>query len=125
MIQRDTLRSLLIRWQSGEITEREIHEEAEELYLQFWAERPTNAEIAHDDPASFLGEILAQLEMLNVGLIVTEDIPAMLAFLNTSQGEEAKSWLAWERYMQSIDFKEREGRIATNRYYITSPLPET
>jgi hypothetical protein len=69
MIQRDTLRSLLIRWQSGEITEREIHEEAEELYLQFWAERPANAEIAHDDPASFIGEILAQLEMLNVGLI--------------------------------------------------------
>jgi hypothetical protein len=113
-IDRSTLRSLLLQWDSGKLTEKAIHEAAEGLW-----ERYDWPEYSDTDDQSIAIEVLAQLEILNHQLITREDIPALLDFLETPPGQAARGWKQWRQYWDSIDFALRRRELATNPYYIT------
>jgi hypothetical protein len=116
-IERRQLRDLLQRWQRGEVSEREVHEEAEALWEHY---APLKG---HDEdaPQSIAMGVLSNLETLNWQLITPEDIPAMLAFLETPLGQERQGWQAWHRYWQGIDFNQRRQSLRNNPYYAKSP----
>ena len=64
-IDRNSIQTLLERWQSGLIDERHVHEEAERLCEQY-EEWPT---LSEHHPESIALEVLSHLEILNHQLI--------------------------------------------------------
>ena len=83
--------NLLKEWESGQIGEKEVHERAESLWkIEEWPNYPKS------DPRSIAIELLSHLDILNVQLITREDIPAMIEFLNTKNGNELEAWAKWE-----------------------------
>ncbi len=114
-IERDRLLALLEKWQNGTIDERTVHEQAESMMDEL-GELPSYSE---DDPRSIPVEVLLHLDALNHQLITPEDIPAMEAFLCTSQGDEAQGWAAWRNYWNNLDFETRKQKLQKNPYYCT------
>lgn len=117
-VDKDELRKLLELWQTGKLTEREVHEEAEFL----WGRNRQWPEYPRDNPQSIILEILLNLESLNVQSITVEDIPVMLNFLNTPVGEELAGWQAWEQYWDNMDFEQRRLSLLANPYYAITPF---
>src|SRR4051794_3941721 len=104
---RRVLVELLERWARGEITERQVHEEAETLIEDWgWPRLPKS------DPRSIPVDVAHELEALNVQWIFEDDIPAMLTFLNTPAGGEAEAWRVWESYWEGIDYDDRKAKLS-------------
>ena len=114
-MDRDVIQTLLERWQSGVIDEREVHEEAEML----WDEHEEWPTFPEHHPESIAIEVLSHLEILNHQLITREDIPAMLTFLDTPPGKELQGWKAWRRYWEGLDLRSRQKALKDNPYYST------
>lgn len=112
-IEPSFVRELLERWARGDLDERLVHQEAEARYEEL---EPV-PKFPRDDSRSIPIEILSHLEILNHQLIVPEDIPAILAFLDTSPGEELEAWQTWESYWSNVDYDERIERLRDNPYY--------
>ena len=106
------LRSLLLRWKSGELDERAVHEEADTL----WAEKEW-PEYPDDDSRSVTLEVLSQLSSLNAQWIITDDIAAILSFLDTPPGQEKQGWERWQEYWDTLDWVKRRKSISNNPYY--------
>jgi hypothetical protein len=109
---KDLLRGLLLSWQSGELDERAVHEEADAL----WTEKEW-PQYSHDDPRSIIVEVLEQLSILNNQWIISEDVPAILSFLDTPPCDEEQGWGKWQKYWGTLDWKKRWGAIKDNPYY--------
>jgi hypothetical protein len=114
VIERDKLRQLVSDWQNGSVAVQDVHEHAEE-YCEVY-DRPDLSEV---DPKSIAVEVLAQLEILNHQLVTTDDVPAILRFLDTPTGAEAKAWDDWRSYWDAIDYDARKSQLRENDYYIT------
>lgn len=111
------LRSLLSRWQSGELNERQIHEEAERI----WAQGSPWPELPEEDPRSVVAETGSKLESLNAEWVTVEDIPAMLSFLDSE--DPVTAWSNWRSYWQNVNFAIRKHKLESNPYYAkTGPL---
>lgn len=113
-LDRSVLRSLVLRWATGELTERNVHETAESL----WESQPWPNYSEADDRSIAL-EVLIQLDILNHQLITAEDVPALIAFLDTPPGQAAQGWRRWRQYWASIDWDQRRRVLAGQPYYIT------
>lgn len=117
--KQEILRSLLQRWSLGELTEREVHEEAERL----WDQVQQPQQYPQDDPVSIWVEVVSNLSILGWQLIIPDDIPAMLTFLDTPSGRELEGWAKWQQYWKTIDFEKRRQSLAGNPYYAKSAVP--
>jgi hypothetical protein len=111
-IDRDDLRDILLRWRSGELTASDVHEAAEQLYESC----STGLEYQPRGPRSIGAEILSQLSILNHQLITRDDIPAMLRFLDVNLGSELDAWSEWTRYIDGIDYQDRENELTYPPY---------
>jgi len=109
---KELLRSLLLRWKSGELDERAVHGEADTL----WAEKEW-PEYPDDDSRSVTLEVLSQLSSLNAQWIITDDIAAILLFLDTPPGQEKQGWERWQEYWDTLDWVKRRKSISNNPYY--------
>ena len=103
---------LLSKWQRRELSTEKVHAEAESLFRDFVCD-----EVPRSEPKSILNEVLIQLDILNHQLIIEEDIPAILKFLQTPPTALESGWQIWEAYWNSIDFQDRRQRLANNPYY--------
>ena len=108
------LQSLLMRWQNNELTAREVHEAAEDMWESYGSGPPS---YPREDPRSIVVEVLSQLEALNVQLITAADIPEMIRFLETPVGAEARAWRDWSGYWDNVNFEARLEELADNPYY--------
>jgi hypothetical protein len=99
---RDSIKRVLERWRSGEITGRAVQDEAEELWES--AEWP---EYDDADDESIASEVVMQLDALDIGWISVDDIPAFLDFLSTPPGNSLDGWRRWQQYWNGIDFERR------------------
>lgn len=113
IIEREVLRNLLRRWQAGELTDLQVREEAE----AFWEQLSEVPRFSKDDPRSINFEVLLNLNMLYQQLIIPEDIPALLGFLDTPVGKEREGWQALHDYWASVDFKQRLQVLRSHPYY--------
>ena len=108
-----SLRQLLRRWGRGEVDERAVHRCAERL----WEELGGGAEYPRQDPRSIPVEVLSHLEILDQQLVLPEDIPEILAFLDAPRGKELQAWSRWELYWDTRDYDERLERLKDNPHY--------
>ncbi len=102
-LTRAELRSLLYRWEAGELNGDEVQREAELRVEQL---RPL-PELDENNPDSIPLDVLNILESLYNELIIAADIPAILRFLETLPGYEVDGWTQWRSYWHSIDFDSR------------------
>jgi len=119
-VSRDELRELLRRWQAALIDEKAVHETAEAWTDRYPEKLPT---YPHTDPRSIADEVLSQLEILDAQLITPEDVPALLAFLETPTGQEQAGWNRYQRYWDGVDFNQRIRELADIPYYSKSTPP--
>lgn len=118
-VERMVLHNLVKQWEAQLLDEQAVLEEAERL----WELNPQWPEYPRSDPRSINFEVLFQLKSLHVQLITPDDIPAILKFLDTPAGFEAKAWQEWDTFWNSIDFEARLFNLANNPYYAKSPVP--
>lgn len=112
-VSRKLLLDLMDLWKKGDLDETQLHERAEALWEQ--KDWPLYAE---DDPHSIAIEVLSQLDILNHQLITREDIPAIVDFLSTPEGQEKAGWDAWKRYWDDMNLEKRKNELKNNSYYI-------
>lgn len=113
-VDRSTLRQLLLRWAVGELTEHDVHETAEQLW-----EADEWPDYGDTDDRSIAIEVLAHLDILNHQLITTQDVPAIVAYLDTVPGQAADGWIQWRQYWANIDWDQRRRQLSGNPYYVT------
>jgi hypothetical protein len=111
---RDVLRSLLLNWADGSLNEQQVHNAAEQLW-----EGGNWPEYDRTDDRSVAIEVLLHLDVLNHQLITSQDVPAMLEFLDSPSDQTREAWAGWEEYWKSIDWTARETELASNPYYST------
>src|SRR5512138_2035866 len=110
-LARSWLQRLLDRWEAGEITEKQVHEQAEERWdAEEWPILPET------DPRSIQLEVLSILDSLNVQWVTKEDIPAIRSFLRTPVGAELSGWKSWRSYWNGVDFEKRRTELAGTYY---------
>lgn len=106
-MDRSSLSQMLYRWWSGHWTAKQVYAEAMRLWSQTeWPDYPS------DDERSVAIELLFLLNMLPHTLLSTEDVPAMLAFLDTPPGEELSGWARWDLYLSRVDWSARTHRAS-------------
>ena len=108
---RDEILEIVKKWQDESITEVEVHGFAENLVEQINSNEPPPL---LDDIAS---EVLFQLGIMNHQLITRDDIPAIIDFLHTQEGEETKGWKTWKDYWEWVDFDQRKNELKDTQFY--------
>lgn len=106
-VDRQTLRSLLLSWQRAEINVIDVHVKAEGI----WDRCADWPELPKFHPNSITVEVLALLSGAIVQRLTPQDIPAILRFLNTPEGEELDGWREFEDYWDGVDFDVRDERM--------------
>ena len=108
---RESLLTVLDKWEQGELDARQVHEAAERLS----ASNPPTSEGAKEQAIEF--EVLSQLEILNHQLITPADIPAIRAFLASPNTAQQEAWGEWKRYWDHLDYEQRRKDTEHNTYY--------
>ena len=110
--ERHILLTLLRRWQSGELSERQVHQEAERIWAQGSCGRNWWKKIRRSIVAT-----PCILDSLNAEWVIAEDVPAMLSFLNTEPEDAIRGWSKWRSYWDHVDFASRKHQLESNPYY--------
>jgi hypothetical protein len=104
--------SLLLRWKAEDLSAPDLHEQAEEMWnSQEWGL------FNESDDRSIAVEVLSVLDSMNQQWIMIEDIPAIVAFLNTPPSHAAEAWRWWRKYWDGVDFIARKRRLTGNPFY--------
>lgn len=89
-------------WQQGEMTD---------VQLERWARRYVDRMLLPDLPPDHIDsirvEMVLQLSSLTRQPLLTDDVPAMVAFLSTKKRQVEEGWRAWFTYIESIDWHAR------------------
>lgn len=113
---RDQIRVLLQQWQRRQVTPLDVLVEAERI----WESDPlynNYIPFPRTDSRSVYYSVLLMLEVLHVQLLMREDIPMILAFLDTPAGGEEKAWQLWDAYWDSVDYDDRSKTLQGSDYY--------
>lgn len=103
--RKDIVRTLE-SWKRGDLKGKEVYEWAVQRY----------ATSNWEPEDEFTNEVLGRLDMLNMNLVTTEDIPALLAFLSAKNGfDDALKKL--ESYEASIDKEVRKRKCELDPLY--------
>ncbi|SRR6266508_6375840 len=104
-VTREDLRVLLTRWQGGEISHQQVYDWANERYgLDEWD--------AEDEVTK---EVLAHLDILDMNLITTEDVPTFLAMLESE--DEGTALRILEAHSKSFNLEERIAKWKDDPFY--------
>jgi len=114
ILTRNELRVLLTQWEQGQITTEELNGFAGELY--------PNEEVDYEDwetdgENSVTKEVLAALDMMDMNLMVPEDVPVYLEFLNTPLGSYTDGYLRLRQYLQCVNIKKRQKALSEIPFY--------
>ena len=93
---------------------KEVHDWAGELYPADFVDYD-DWELNQEN--SVTNEVLAKLDTIDMNLTTTEDIPALLRFLETPIGKFHEGLEKLEKYINSINYKAREAELASIDFY--------
>lgn len=110
---RHFLHQLLVDWQKGKLSAREVHKIAE----QEWDSENEWPSLPDSHPDSIPIEVLSQLELMFQQQIIANDIDAILAFLATKRGEELDGWRSWTEYWNNVDWSARSEYLKSHPLY--------
>ena len=107
LITRSDLKSVLAAWQSGRMSAPDVHRWAEARFA-------VDAWDCEDDVAN---EVLAQLDMLDMNLIIKDDVPSLLAMLEAPAGDAASALDQFEGRLSAEDMDRRRKELAGDPTY--------
>lgn len=106
------LQWLLQGWQASAVEADEVHYLAEKwLSEQEWFDLP------REDRRSVVLEVLAQLDILNQQLIIQDDVPALLRFMEQGKQDAPRAWRSWEQYWEGVDLEARQAMLSGDPAY--------
>ncbi len=76
------------------------------------------SEYSKSDKNSIIFEILTLLDngdWQKIERLTTDDIPAILEFLDTPPGKELEAWDKWEKYWANLDYPERRKKLLEDK----------
>ena len=114
IICRKDLKEKLLQWQKGQMTAHELHEWAEGNYLNDDVECEDWDEI---EEHSVTNEVLAELDMMDMNLMTTEDVPAYLDFLETPPASFEEGYKKLQQYLKQNDMKKRAAALSADPFY--------
>jgi hypothetical protein len=113
---RETLIAVLKRWQGGEINHWCVVEEAEAIADSLWDEPEMIPTVVKSDPGSIALVVLCILSTAYIYGVLPVDIPALLEFLETPEGEELSGWERFEAYWAGANLNAREREVNSLNY---------
>ena len=112
MVKRSDIIKILQSWRNGEITTKSVWEWANERYM------PGETEFDDwEDECSAANEVLCELDSLDMNLVLAEDIPIHIDFLQTPKGKFEVGYQKWRGRIESIDFKQRCQKLKGHEIY--------
>ena len=102
-VSREELAALLLRWHSGAATADEV---------KAFAGQAVGRGVPRDET---LHEVLAELDVMEVHLLTSEDVPALIAFLDSCDLETGMR--EWARHRDAIDLDARSKRLKKIEFY--------
>src|SRR6478672_6210615 len=102
VVTADIVESKLRQWQAGELSAAEVHD---------WAEK-TYAVSSWEPESDAVNEVLAELDMLDMNLVMPDDIPALVAALRAKNYESLLS-----EYFSRVDFETRKSQLSAVPLY--------
>lgn len=94
------------------MTAEQTHDWAEDMHMRVELDDWEDGE-----EHSVANEVLAALDMLDMNLILPEDIPIYLRFLNTPMGRFAEGYSEFQDALERIDYTARQKALATIPIY--------
>jgi hypothetical protein len=96
------------------MTAHELHEWAEGNYLNDGVQYEDWDEI---EEHSVTNEVLAELDMMDMNLMTTEDVPAYLDFLETPPALFEEGYKRLQQCLEQIDIKKRAAALSADPFY--------
>ncbi len=112
IISRGEVAKVLKDWQEGKLSSREIHDWANDLFL--------NDNVEYEDwesDNSITNEVLGALDMLGMNLVLPEDTPIYLEFLATPKGHFANGYAAYQKRLEGINYETRKEKLRDDPLY--------
>ncbi len=111
-VTRGELIRMLKSWQAGELATQQLWD---------WASHRFQAGQADyddwDDEDSVAREVLTMLDSLDLHLMLAEDVPLHLAFLQTPIGEFGEAQRAWREMLTGLDYAARKLALKNDPIY--------
>ncbi len=102
-VTRDELVDLLAKWERSELTAQQVWGWVSDRY---W---PGDTEIDDwEGDLSATNEILAELDSMDINLVLVDDVPIHRRFLASPQGQTAQAFEAWKSELESINYRQRQ-----------------
>ncbi len=111
-ITRGEIILMLQRWQDGEIGTQQLWDWASHRFQSGGADYDD-----WDDEVSVAHEMLGALDSLDMHLMLVDDVPLHLAFLQTPIGAFADAHQHWRKALDAIDYAERKQRLKDDPIY--------
>ena len=108
-VTRDELSELLVKWERGDLTTQQVWDWVDARY---W---PGDTEIDDwDGDLSATNEILAQLDSMDINLVLVDDVPIHRRFLASPREHTAQAFEFWKSELDSIDYRQRMKSLRDN-----------
>lgn len=109
-VTRAEMRQVLERWRSGQLHAGEVNAWAG---ARFPADVPPGWE--YEDEV--VGEVLAHLDLMDMNLTTSDDVPAFLEALSVRHDDLAGARALIAAHRSGIDFRARQARYAADPFY--------
>ncbi|HEY9686041.1 MAG TPA: hypothetical protein V6C52_03605 [Coleofasciculaceae cyanobacterium] len=107
---------LLEQWQAGIIDEQAVHGQAEAAYAAYREDEED--QLSAQD--ALIYHVVCVLEVLPTYMVIKEDVPFILNFLNTAPGREDEAMEAWDDYWNLLNYEARKVLLSNHPYYCNS-----
>ena len=108
-VTRDELSELLVKWERGDLTAQQVWDWVDARY---WL---GDTEIDDwDGDLSATNEILAQLDSMDINLVLVDDVPIHRRFLASPREHTAQAFEFWKSELDSIDYRQRMKSLRDN-----------
>lgn len=115
MVTRAQLLEKLNQWAAGTLSAVDMHNWAA---VQHVPSRVDFDDWEGDRRFSVSKEVIEELYMLDMNLVISDDIPLFVEFLNTPRGQFEKGYINFIAHLQKIDRAERQKALKDTEPYV-------
>jgi len=112
-VSRGEITDVLRKWQAGLLASEQVHEWAEDIFA------PGELDFEDEDVYgnSVANEVLASLDSLDMNLVIVDDVPIYLEFLECAPNQFERGYRRFRDALHQIDIEARQRELRTNPLY--------
>ncbi len=114
IISRNQIKEILNKWLNNELSASQVHEWAGNLYPN---DNVEYTDWEGDDDNSVTNQVLADLDMMDMNLMIKDDIEHYLVFLDTPPDQFNFGCQKLENYLYTIDLEIRREELRNDEFY--------